>query len=206
MAAVTTAEVATAVYGKSVQPKGTAPAIVLVDPKYAHNVAAAVRAASCYGLKQVWYSGNRVQMEIDAKRRMPREERMRGYAEVELRQCDYIFDHFPNATPVAVELRPNAQSLLDFQHPENPLYVFGPEDGGLQRNTLMHCHQFVVIPTFHCLNLATAIATVLYDRLLKRVMAGLQERLPIGEMLKEDRFWTNFNETNTGLVDSKERE
>jgi hypothetical protein len=33
-------------------------------------------------------------------------------------------------TPVAVELRPDAESLVTFEHPEEALYVFGPEDGG----------------------------------------------------------------------------
>ena len=36
---------------------GIAPAVVLVDPKFPHNVGAAVRAASCYGVRQVWFSG-----------------------------------------------------------------------------------------------------------------------------------------------------
>jgi hypothetical protein len=32
---------------------GIAPAVALVDPKFSHNVGAAVRAASCYGVRQV---------------------------------------------------------------------------------------------------------------------------------------------------------
>ena len=37
--------------------------------------------------------------------RLPREERMRGYREAEIRQADYFFDAFDDAVPVAVELR-----------------------------------------------------------------------------------------------------
>jgi hypothetical protein len=51
---------------------------------------------------------------------------------------------------VAVELRRNAESLIDFVHPEHALYVFGPEDGSLGRATLAQCHRFLVIPTRHC--------------------------------------------------------
>ena len=40
---------------------GHAPAIVPVDPKFPHNVGAAVRAVSCYGPGQVWFTGDRVQ-------------------------------------------------------------------------------------------------------------------------------------------------
>src|SRR5437588_12225336 len=104
---------------------GRAPAIVLVDPKFPHNVGAAVRAASCYGLGQVWFTGDRVQLVGERRFRLPREERMRGYQEVELRHSDQPFDVFdPGA--VAVELRRNAESLISFEHPDRAVYVFGP--------------------------------------------------------------------------------
>src|SRR6266567_9514872 len=47
---------------------GITPAIGLVDPKFPHNVGAAVRAASCYGIRQVWFSGERVLCDRHAKR------------------------------------------------------------------------------------------------------------------------------------------
>ena len=155
---------------------GITPAVALVNPKFPHNVGAAVRAASCYGVRQVWFSGSRVQLDGAKGRRLPREERLRGYRKVELRQADYFFDAFADAVPVAVELRPNAESLIDFEHPERALYVFGPEDGSLGRAVLTRCHRFVVIPTAHCTNLSAAVYTVLYDRHAKRVRAGLEVR------------------------------
>jgi tRNA(Leu) C34 or U34 (ribose-2'-O)-methylase TrmL len=105
---------------------GIAPGIALVDPKLPHNVGAAVRAASCYGIRQVWFGGARVQLDGAKRQWLPREERMRGYMEVEIRQADYFFDAFEDAVPVAVELRRNAESLIEFEHPERALYVFGP--------------------------------------------------------------------------------
>jgi tRNA C32,U32 (ribose-2'-O)-methylase TrmJ len=57
---------------------------VLIDPKYAHNVGMVVRLASCYGLSQVWFTGERVSLDISTKRRLPREERMKGYSDVEI--------------------------------------------------------------------------------------------------------------------------
>jgi tRNA(Leu) C34 or U34 (ribose-2'-O)-methylase TrmL len=151
---------------------GRAPAIVLVNPKFPHNVGAAVRAASCYGIEQVWFTGDRVQLAGERRYRLPREERMRGYQEVELRHYDQPFDAFAAAVPVAVELRRNAESLIEFVHPENAVYVFGPEDGSLDRGVLGLCHRFVAIPTRHCTNLAAAVYTVLYDRHAKRVRDG----------------------------------
>ena len=76
--------------------------------------------------------------------------------------------------PVAVELRRNAESLIEFVHPEHALYVFGPEDGSLGRATLAQCHRFLVIPARHCANLPAAVYTVLYDRHAKRVHDGLE--------------------------------
>jgi tRNA(Leu) C34 or U34 (ribose-2'-O)-methylase TrmL len=92
---------------------------------------------------------------------------MRGYADVELRQYDRPFDQFANVVPVAIELVPNAEPLTTFEHPENAVYVFGPEDSSLQRVTLQHCHRFVSIPSRHCTNLAAAVYITLYDRMLK---------------------------------------
>lgn len=131
-----------------------------------HNVGSAVRAASCFGVGQVWFTGDRITMALDQKKRLPREEK--GYRDVELRHHDEFFDQFgPEVVPVAVELRPNAESLPAFVHPENALYVFGPEDGSLGQNYLRHCHRFVVIPTRHCVNLAAAVYLVLYARITK---------------------------------------
>lgn len=153
-----------------------APAIVLHDPKYPHNVGQVVRLASAYGIAQVWYSGERIRQALGD--RIPREERMRRYEDVFLvnhpdplaRLCAAV----PGACPVAVELRPNAENLVDFIHPASggpgggaPIYVFGPEDGSLPGGLVKRCHRFVVIPSFECLNLATAVATILYDRMAK---------------------------------------
>jgi tRNA(Leu) C34 or U34 (ribose-2'-O)-methylase TrmL len=162
---------------------GVTPAVALVDPKYPHNVGAAVRAASCFGVGQVWFSGDRVSLAGARKsRRLPREERMRGYQEVELRHADHFFEAFGrDVEPVAVELRPHAESLIHFEHPERALYVFGPEDGSLDRAVLARCHRFVVIPTRHCTNLSAAVYTVLYDRHAKRVRAGLEDPHTLAE-------------------------
>jgi tRNA(Leu) C34 or U34 (ribose-2'-O)-methylase TrmL len=161
---------------------GVTPAVALVDPKFPHNVGAAVRAASCYGVRQVWFSGDRVQLLGARGYRLPREERMRGYQEVEVRQSDGFFDAFErDVVPVAVEVRAGSESLIDFDHPERALYVFGAEDGSLGRAVLRHCHRFVIIPTRHCTNLSAAVYTMLYDRHAKRVRAGLEEPHRIAE-------------------------
>jgi tRNA(Leu) C34 or U34 (ribose-2'-O)-methylase TrmL len=155
---------------------GLTPAVALLDPKFAHNVGGVLRACSCFGARQLWWSGDRVTLDVRKGQRLPREERMKGYRDVEMVRDDRIFDAFgPGVTPVAVELRPGAESLAEFEHPERPLYVFGPEDGSIPAVALRHCHRFVVIPSRHCLNLAAAAYVVLYDRLVKRHRLGLED-------------------------------
>lgn len=177
-------------YGKNSKPVGITPSVCLVNPKYPHNVGAAVRAASCFNIPQVWYTGDRLQLEN--RKRLPREERMKGYQDVDLIQFDYPFDAFNGAVPVAIEVRQNSEMLTDFVHPENALYVFGPEDGSIHKSFLGHCHRFVIIPTKHCTNLAAAVYIVLYDRMLK---AG------IAYSLDEPRgFYDNANGTDTQVL------
>lgn len=143
------------------------PAVLLVDPKYPRNLAGVIRSCAAYGIETLRYTGTRLDAAITREGRLPREERMKGYASVEVRRSDRPFDEFPDLIPIAVEVRRDAEMLHEFEHPQNALYVFGPEDGGLTGVTARHCHRFIAIPTRHCLNLGVAVATTLYDRQVK---------------------------------------
>jgi tRNA(Leu) C34 or U34 (ribose-2'-O)-methylase TrmL len=165
------------------------PAIVLMDPKYPHNVGAVLRAASCYGAGEVCFNGSRVADKIKEVGRIPREERMKGYKDVALLHRCAPLDHYPNHIPVAVELRENAENLFDFEHPENPVYVFGPEDGSLGRSVLSRCHRFLVIPTRFCLNLSAAVYTILYDRAYK-----IHQKTGV---FPTDQFHSHLHETDS---------
>jgi tRNA(Leu) C34 or U34 (ribose-2'-O)-methylase TrmL len=157
------------------KPGGIAPSVILMNPRFGHNVGSALRACSCFGIKQLVYTGDRVAGDLALKKRLPREERMKGYKDVELAACDYPFERLPDdAVTVAVELRENAEVLTHFVHPENAVYVFGPEDGSIKGVTLRQCQRFVVIPSAHCLNLAAAVNVVLCDRVMKRDLAGIE--------------------------------
>jgi len=175
-------------WGKNKKKIGVAPAVALCNPKYSHNIGQSIRAASCFGVKQVWYSGNRITLdEYGKKHRLPREERMKGYKDVELHQFDYFFEQFPkDVTPVAVELREGSEMLTQFEHPEKAVYIFGPEDGSIPSVQLQHCHRFVVIPTRHCVNLSAAVYLLLYDRFMKRQQAGL-EPMCMDDIMDEHR-------------------
>lgn len=172
-----------AIIGKNAPRVGAPPAIVLINPKYPHNVGTCQRACSAFGVKQLWWTGDRVTLDPEKGERLPREERMRGYKDVDLINYDRPLDQFPRGTtPVAIEVRANSERLPEFVHPDNPVYVFGPEDGMIPKHILSLCHRFLLIPTKHCLNLAAAVNVVLYDR-----MAKLGLSFDIGE--EERRAW-----------------
>jgi tRNA(Leu) C34 or U34 (ribose-2'-O)-methylase TrmL len=154
------------------------PGVILVDPKYPHNVAATIRACSCFGIKSLFWTGARV--DPRQYERLPREERMKGYQDVAWVHTDRPFDYLESdrknwhrrnfkvkAHPVCVEIHPDSIALPDFIHPPNAVYVFGPEDGGVPQVIRRHCWSFVHIPSRHCLNLAAAVNVVLYDRSIK---------------------------------------
>jgi tRNA(Leu) C34 or U34 (ribose-2'-O)-methylase TrmL len=170
-------------YGRS-----SGPGLILVNAKYVHNVAAAIRAASCFDVTRLVWTGSRV--DPDLLDRLPREERMKGYKDVLWTHDtkNKPFDLFTeDVVPVCVELVEHSQALTTFVHPENAVYVFGPEDGGVPQVLRRFCHRFVHIQSNHCLNLAAAVNVVLHDRKAKRQLEGLEPILPTDEMLNEHR-------------------
>jgi len=70
-----------------------APAVTLINPKYPHNLAAAIRACSCFGVDTLLWTGDRIKFE--AGERLPREERMKGYSSVEVIHTDRPFNTMP---------------------------------------------------------------------------------------------------------------
>jgi len=67
---------------------------------------------------------------------------------------------------VGIELLDEAVELPTFRHPHRAAYVFGPERGSLSPDLVARCDFLVKIPTGFCINLSTAGAVVMYDRLL----------------------------------------
>ena len=163
--------------------------ITLIDPKFPHNVGGAIRAASALGAERVSWTGTRIEEALGAKARLPREERMKGFAKVRWEQRDDPLEESGELTPVCVEVAANAEQLHHFVHPNDAMYVFGPEDGGVPQDIRAQCHRFVMIPTFHCVNLAAAVYLTLYDRRVKRLAAGAEREVATRDLLHEARGW-----------------
>lgn len=162
-----------------------APGIVLIDPKFPHNVGATIRACSCFGVESLVWTGSRI--ELSKYERLPREERMKGYKSVHFINHARPFELFRDVTPVCVEVYENSEPLTTFVHPESAVYVFGPEDGKVPQVVRRLCHRFVHIPSHFCLNLSAAVNVMLAHRLMSRQLAGMEPLLPLREMLHEVR-------------------
>jgi tRNA(Leu) C34 or U34 (ribose-2'-O)-methylase TrmL len=133
--------------------------IGLSNPKTGINVGHVLRAADAYGASMVAITGKRVLGTTDvtkAYRRIP-----------VLRGADLHALIPYGCVPVAVELVPEATSLVTFVHPENAFYVFGAEDNTLGQKVLSWCKHIVYVPTSICMNLSACVNVVLYDRIAK---------------------------------------
>ncbi len=75
---------------------------------------------------------------------------------------------------VGVELTEDAIDLPSFRHPMRAAYVLGREKGSLSPQMLERCAFVVKIPMAFCINLASAGAIVMYDRL--RTLGQFAER------------------------------
>lgn len=135
-------------------------AIALVSPKTHHNIGSVLRTADCFGASMVLVQGTRYKRSgMDVRG---------AFGRVPLIHTDSIRDQIPfSHVPVAIEITDDAGSLEDFCHPANALYVFGPEDGSLGRDSLSFCRNVIRIPTRRCLNLGVCVGVVLYDRAAK---------------------------------------
>jgi tRNA C32,U32 (ribose-2'-O)-methylase TrmJ len=68
--------------------------------------------------------------------------------------------------------------LPSFPHPLRAAYVLGPERGVLSPELVARCQHLVRIPTMFSLNVATAGAIIMYDRV--RMLGRFAPR-PVGE-------------------------
>jgi tRNA(Leu) C34 or U34 (ribose-2'-O)-methylase TrmL len=136
--------------------------VALIRPKFDHNLGQIVRACSFFGVGCVWTT-----RRLEHPARLPRE--LRGlYPNVSLARFSRLQDILTLGTvPVAVEFRSSAEPLQAFVHPEETIYLFGPEDGEIPSGHLALCYRVVTIPGPHSINIAAAVHLVLYDRLLK---------------------------------------
>lgn len=137
--------------------------IGLTNPKSATNVGAIMRAAGCFNVHSVLYTGSRydrsVKLNTDTKKII---------STIPLLPVDSLLaNKQPETKIICVDLVEGATPLPAFQHPTNAIYIFGPEDNTIKQNVIDQADHVVYIPTIGCLNLAATVNIVLYDRISK---------------------------------------
>ena len=156
--------------------------IALTNPKSPTNVGAVMRAAGCFAVDQVIYSGQRYarasKFQTDTKK---------ATNTIPLLGVESLLDSVPaDAKLVCVDLVEGATPLPAFEHPENAVYLFGPEDGSISQDVINEADHVVYVPTLGCLNLAASVNVVMYDRStkLKQVSGG-------DELIRQSRDTNN---------------
>ncbi|NQZ81795.1 MAG: RNA methyltransferase [Colwellia sp.] len=137
--------------------------IGLINPKSPTNVGAVMRAAGCYQVDGVFYTGQRyakaAKFNTDTKNRV---------TSIPLTGVDSLITNISSEIKVVcVDLVEGAIPLPEYQHPENALYIFGPEDGTIDQDIIDRADAVVYVPTVGCMNLAASVNVLLYDRLSK---------------------------------------
>mgnify|MGYP000031188291 FL=1 len=137
--------------------------IGLTDPKSPSNVGAVMRAAGCYQANEVRYTG--VRYARAAKFHTDTKDALR---KIPLNAVESLITDLPeDQRVICVDLVEGAIPLPEFEHPENALYIFGPEDGTIAQNVIDAADAVVYVPTIGCMNLAASVNVLLYDRLAK---------------------------------------
>lgn len=123
-----------------------------------------LRAAGNYQAQSIRYTGERY-----ARARAFSTDTKNVHQDIPVTQVENIIDldSDKNLIKVAIELVEGATPLPLFEHPENALYIFGPEDGSIEQDVIDQCDEVVYIPTIGCMNLAATVNVLLYDRLAK---------------------------------------
>lgn len=147
--------------------------IGLTNPKSPTNVGAIMRAAGCFNITGLFYTGQRyanaAKFNTDTQNTSER---------IPLTGVDCLLESVPkNSKVICVDLVEGAIPLPEFHHPENAYYIFGPEDGTISQNVIDQADHVIYIPTTGCLNLAATANIVLYDRLAKSNIINANDEL-----------------------------
>jgi len=163
--------------GKQLQAENSHITIGLTNPKSPSNVGAVMRAAGCYCVDQVLYTGQRyanaakyhgTKHNTDTKNAR---DKIPLKASDDFENSESLRAFLPNKTKViCVDLVEGATPLPHFQHPDQAIYIFGPEDGTIGQTVIDQADDVVYVPTVGCMNLAASVNVLLYDRLAKSLV------------------------------------
>lgn len=137
---------------------GTAPVVLLDGPTHLGNVGAVVRVAAAAGADAVMVRGRSDPWHPTA---------VRGGAGLQYALPVGRVDTLPTTPRPLVAVDPGGDPMHQVDWPDDAVLAFGTERGGLGRDLLDAADLAVAIPMrpgVSSLNLATAVAVVLYER------------------------------------------
>lgn len=139
--------------------------IGLHQPKDLANIGGVFRAALAYEANLICVASERTRKDLTRIAA----DTPKAYRQIPVLRCANLQQMTPlSCEPVAVDLVEGASPLFEFKHPGRAFYIFGPEDGTLGADVLSWCTHRIFVPTKVCMNLASCVNVVLYDRMAKR--------------------------------------
>ncbi len=152
--------------------------IGLTNPKSTSNVGSVMRAAGCYEVDQVLYTGRRYDRAAKLTTDTKKARVSIPLTNIQLLGADNLIDAVESDVKiVCVDLIQGATPLPAFEHPEKALYIFGPEDNTIGQDIVDRADHVVFVPTVGCMNLAASVNVLLYDRLAKSSRANAGDEL-----------------------------
>jgi len=157
--------------------------IALTNPKSPSNVGSVMRAAGNYSVDQVLYTGKRYEQAAKHVGQKHNTDTKNALNKIPLSPVDDFVNVkaqletiSPATKIICVDLIEGATPLPYFQHPEQALYIFGPEDGTISQAVIDSADEVVYVPTQGCMNLAASVNVLLYDRLAKSLIQQNQNQ------------------------------
>ena len=197
--------------GKDLLAKNSHVTIGLTNPKTPTNVGGIMRAAGCYSVDQVLYTGHRYThaAKFTGSKNNTNTQKLSekipliaidDFLKLRRSTNEQQLGELPESTKIiCVDLVEGATPLPLFQHPEQALYIFGPEDGTIAQNVIDQADDVVYVPTVGCMNLAATVNVLLYDRLAKSLVK--QDKLDTDNtLIRKSRDTNNQAKVKTKAI------
>jgi tRNA(Leu) C34 or U34 (ribose-2'-O)-methylase TrmL len=172
--------------------------IALTNPKTPTNVGAVMRAAGCYQADQIIYNGNRYAKAAEYHKHTLQTDTFNMRDKIPLLQVESFIslkdslESIPSSAKIiCVDLVEGATPLPHFVHPEQAVYIFGPEDSSIKQDVIDIADDVVYVPTVGCMNLAATVNVLLYDRLAKSLTNQKDSMLADNVLIRKSRDTNN---------------
>ncbi len=197
--------------GKDLLEENSHVTIGLSNPKSPSNVGGVMRAAGCYSVDKVLYTGRRyahaakfIGSKNNTDTQQSRDQiplvAIEDFLQLKQPNMEQQLENLPDSTKIiCVDLVEGAIPLPLFQHPDQAIYIFGPEDGTITQTVIDQADDVVYVPTVGCMNLAATVNVLLYDRLAKSLVK--QDKLDTDNtLIRKSRDTNNQAKVKTKAV------